>query len=53
MNRDEEYKARAEGAKREADRSPSELDRQMGLRIMEEWLVLLRKRPRGNDETSQ
>jgi hypothetical protein len=45
MDRENEYRARAEEAQREADRAPNEVERRRWLRIVEGWLGLLRKRP--------
>lgn len=50
MDRDDDYRARAEEAQKEADRSTNELDRGRWLRIVEGWLGLLRKRPRSEDD---
>jgi hypothetical protein len=50
-SRDDEYRAKAEEAKREADRSTSELDCAAWLRIVEGFLNLIRKpRRREGDE---
>jgi hypothetical protein len=50
MDREKEYKARAEEAQREADRSTNEMERQRWLAIVRGWLGLLRKRPKADDE---
>jgi hypothetical protein len=49
MDREKEYKARADEAQREADRSTNELERQRWLGIVRGWLELLRKRPKSDD----
>jgi hypothetical protein len=51
MNRDDEYRARAEEAQKEADRSISELERTRWLRIAQDWLALIRKRPKSEDDS--
>ena len=50
MDRDEEIKARAEEARREADKTPSGFERERWLAIMRGWLALLPKRPQSDDE---
>jgi hypothetical protein len=50
MDRDAEYRAKAEEARREADRSSSEVERSAWLRIEEGFLGLLRKRPQSDDD---
>jgi hypothetical protein len=52
MNRDDEYRARAEEARKEADRSTNELDRARWLHIVEGWVSLLRKRPQSDGDDS-
>jgi hypothetical protein len=52
MDRDDEYRARAEQAQKEADRSTNELDRARWLRIVRGWLALLRKRTQSEDDGS-
>jgi hypothetical protein len=50
MNRDAEYRAKAEDARREADRSTGDVERAAWLRIEEGFLGLLRKRPQSDDD---
>ena len=50
MDRESEYRAKAEAAQREADRAPDEVQRAAWLRIGQGWLGLLRKRPQSDDE---
>jgi hypothetical protein len=49
MDRDAEYRAKAEEAQRQADRSTSEVERAAWLRIVDGFLGLLRKRPQSDD----
>jgi hypothetical protein len=51
MNRDDEYRSRAEEARREADRALSEVERGWWLRIAQGWLALIRKRPKSDDDS--
>jgi len=50
MNRDDEYRARAEETRREADRALSEVERRWWLRIAQGWLALIGKRPKSGDD---
>ena len=50
MDRDDEYRARAEEARREAENSISELDRERWLAIMRGWLGLIRNRPQSDKD---
>jgi hypothetical protein len=43
MSRDDEYRAKAEEAQKEADRSTNEVDRAAWLRIVQGFLSLLNK----------
>jgi hypothetical protein len=45
-----EYRAKAEQAQREADRSANEVDRGAWLRIVQGWLGLIHKRPQSEDD---
>ena len=53
MDRDAEYREKAEQARKQADLSTSELDRDAWLRLAQDWLALLRKRPRSNDDNTK
>jgi hypothetical protein len=48
MNRYDEYRQKAEEAKRQADRSTREPDREAWLWLARDWMALV-KEPRGND----
>jgi hypothetical protein len=50
MDRDDEYRAKAEEAQRQADRSTSEVDRAAWLRVVQGWLGLIRKRRQSDDD---
>jgi hypothetical protein len=50
MNTDDKYREKAEEAKRQADLAANELDREAWLRLARDWLALLRKPPRSDDE---
>lgn len=50
MTREDDYRANAEEAQKQADRATSELDRATWLRMAQEWLGLLRRRPRTDDD---
>jgi hypothetical protein len=53
MSRDEEYRAKAEEAQREADRSTNEVQRAAWLRIVQGWLGLIHKRPQTEDDRAR
>jgi hypothetical protein len=44
------YRARAEEAQKEANRSTDEVQRAAWMRIVQGWLGLIRKRPQGDDQ---
>ena len=46
---DEEYRTKAAGAQREADRALSEVERAAWLRMVQGWLGLVKKRPHSGD----
>jgi hypothetical protein len=50
MDRDAEYRAKADEAQRQADRSTGDVERAAWLRIAEGFLGLLRKRPQSDDD---
>ena len=49
MKDDDHYRAKAEEAKREADRTTNELDRPAWLRMAQGWLALIKKRAHHDD----
>ena len=53
MDRDADYRAKAEEAQRRADRSTSEVERGVWLRLAEGYLSLLRKRSRRDDNLDE
>lgn len=50
MNSEDEYRAKAEEAQREADRAADGLQRAAWLRMVQGWLGLIRKRRQGDDD---
>jgi hypothetical protein len=50
MDRDAEYRAKAEEAQRQADRSNGEVEWTAWLRVAQGFLGLMRKRPQGGDD---
>jgi hypothetical protein len=49
MTRDDEYRKKAAEAQKEADRSTNEVERAAWLRMVRDWLSLIRRRPQGDD----
>ena len=50
---DDEYRALAAEAQREADRSTNEVERAAWLGLMQGWLGLIRKRRRSEDSSDK
>jgi hypothetical protein len=53
MDRDDEYRAKAEEAQKQANLAHNEVDRAAWLRIVQGWLGLIRKRPHSDDAESK
>ena len=51
MDRDDEYKAKAEEARKQADLARAEVDRDAWLQLAQGWLNMIRKRPQSDDDT--
>ena len=49
MSREDEYRALAAEAQREADRSTNEVVRAAWLQVAQGWLALIRKRPQSDN----
>jgi hypothetical protein len=51
MDRDDEYRAKAEEARRQADFARADVDRDAWLRLAQAWFGMIRKRPQSDDDT--
>jgi len=50
MDRDDEYRAKAEGARKQAGLARSDVDREAWLRLAQCWLAMIRKRLQSDDD---
>ena len=50
MDRDDEYKAKAEEARKQADHARADVDRDAWLLLAQAWLSMIRKRPQNCDD---